>query len=207
MAQTLTAIAGLGNPGDKYEHTRHNAGFWLVDELARRHRGEFRYDKRHDADICKISIADQDVWLVKPQSYMNASGGPLRSFLDYYRLPVSSLMVAHDEIDLPVATVRIKKGGGHGGHNGLRDSIACLGKDFIRLRLGVGHPGSKEEVVNFVLKRAPAKEQALLDEANEKAADIIPIAISRGIDIAMNRLNKRPKKPKAEKPAPENEES
>ncbi len=201
MSEALTVLAGLGNPGDKYEQTRHNAGFWLVDELARRHGGSFRQERRYDAEVCRIDIDGHDLWLVKPMSYMNQSGGPLRAFVDYYRVPVTGLMIAHDEIDLPVGTLKIKKGGGHGGHNGLRDSIACLGRDFVRLRMGVGHPGSKDEVVDFVLKRASAKEQELLDAATEKAADAIPIALKRGVDIAMNRLNVKPKKKKAPKPA------
>ncbi|MEO0997698.1 MAG: aminoacyl-tRNA hydrolase, partial [Pseudomonadota bacterium] len=137
MTITITAIAGLGNPGDKYAATRHNAGFWLADELARRHGGQFRYERRFDADVCRVDIDGSDVWLVKPQGYMNESGRVLRAFVDYYRLAIPSLLVVHDEIDLPVGTVRIKKGGGHGGHNGLRDVSACLGGDYTRARVGV----------------------------------------------------------------------
>ncbi len=201
--QTLKILAGLGNPGDKYEQTRHNAGFWLVDELARRHDGVFRYERRFDSDVCKVEIAKQDFWLVKPQSYMNESGGPLRSFCDYYRVGVDELLVAHDEIDLPVGQLRLKKAGGHGGHNGLRDTIACLGPNFVRLRIGVGHPGAKSEVVSYVLKRASRKEQELLDQSVEKAADVFPTLARRGVDVAMNRMNKRPKKkkPPAETPS------
>lgn len=196
---TIKAIAGLGNPGDKYADTRHNAGFWLVDELARRHEGQFRYERRFDSDVCRIEISKSELWLIKPQSYMNESGGPLRKFTDYYRVDVTELLVAHDEIDLPVAELRLKKGGGHGGHNGLRDSIACFGPNFVRLRIGVGHPGSKSEVVSYVLKRASRKEQELLDESIEKAAGMFPTLARRGVDVAMNRLNQRPKKKK--KPA------
>lgn len=198
----ITVIAGLGNPGEKYADTRHNAGFWFVDELARRHNGAFRYERRHDVDACRISIDDHEFWLVKPLSYMNDSGGPLRSFLDYYRLKPKELMIAHDEIDLPIAELKIKKGGGHGGHNGLRDSIACLGKDFVRLRVGVGHPGHRDQVVSYVLKRASAKEQELLDESIITAADVTPLLIKRGVDRAMNKLNARPKS-KKESPAKE----
>jgi len=137
MTTHLTMIAGLGNPEERYERTLHNAGFWFVDEMARRARMSFKYEKRFDAEICKISIEGSDVWLVKPQSYMNLSGGPVRAMLDYYRLSAEQLLVAHDEIDLPPGTVRLKQGGGHGGHNGMRDVIQHCGRDFLRLRLGV----------------------------------------------------------------------
>ncbi len=202
--QRIAAIAGLGNPGDKYEDTRHNAGFWLVDELARRHEGQFRYERRFDADICKIEIAAHDFWLIKPQSFMNESGRPLRSFIDYYRVKPSELLVAHDEIDLPVAELRIKKAGGHGGHNGLRDTIACLGAEFARLRIGVGHPGRKSEVVSYVLKRANRAEQEALDAAIDRAAGIFPTLAKNGVDIAMNRLNRRRKAPKPDKEPKDN---
>ena len=135
MPQNLTIIAGLGNPEERYAKTLHNAGFWFVDELARRDAASFKYEKRFDAEICKLKISGQDIWLAKPQSYMNLSGSPVRSLLDYYRLSVSDLLVAHDEIDLPPGDVRLKLGGGHGGHNGLRDVMQHCGKDFMRLRI------------------------------------------------------------------------
>ncbi|MEQ9561363.1 MAG: aminoacyl-tRNA hydrolase, partial [Woeseiaceae bacterium] len=113
MSGHLSIIAGLGNPEERYERTLHNAGFWFVDALAKKHGGEFRLEKRFDAELCRIKIAGEDIWLVKPQSFMNLSGGPVRSVLDYYRLSTDKLLVAHDEIDLPPGTVRLKKGGGH----------------------------------------------------------------------------------------------
>ncbi|MBT8098007.1 MAG: aminoacyl-tRNA hydrolase, partial [Woeseia sp.] len=137
MTTHVTLIAGLGNPEQRYERTLHNAGFWFVDELAR-HCGEaFRFEKRFDAEMCRVRIDGEEIWLIKPQSYMNLSGGPLRAVQDYYRLTTPEMLVAHDEIDLPPGTVRLKKGGGHGGHNGLRDIIRHCGNDFMRLRLGV----------------------------------------------------------------------
>ncbi len=188
----LSIIAGLGNPEDKYERTLHNAGFWFVDAVARKYGGAFRYEKKFDADCCKVSIAGNEVWLVKPQSYMNLSGGPLRSVLDYYRLAVSDLLVAHDEIDLEPGTVRLKQGGGHGGHNGLRDVIQHTGSDFMRLRIGVGHPGHKDLVTDYVLKRASADvERAMLQNIDE-AADVMPILVEQGIGKAMTRLHTDP---------------
>ncbi|MDH3644899.1 MAG: aminoacyl-tRNA hydrolase, partial [Gammaproteobacteria bacterium] len=159
----LSIIAGLGNPEDKYERTLHNAGFWFVDALARKYGGQFRHEKRFDADYCRINLHGDDVWLVKPQSYMNLSGGPVRKMLDYYRLDPRHLLVAHDEIDLPPGTVRLKQGGGHGGHNGIRDVIRHCGADFMRLRLGVGHPGEKSKVTGYVLKRGANDVEAAVE--------------------------------------------
>ena len=189
MTTYLTAIAGLGNPEERHGRTLHNAGFWFVDELARRGGAEFRYEKRFDAEICRIHLSDNDVWLIKPQSYMNLSGGPVRGVLEYYRLAVSDLLVAHDEIDLPPGAVRLKKGGGHGGHNGLRDIIKHAGSDFMRLRIGVGHPGHKDLVTDYVLKRASAEvEQAMMRNIDD-AANVVPTLVEDGIEAAMTRLH------------------
>ena len=189
MTTYLTAIAGLGNPEERHARTLHNAGFWFVDELARCAGAEFRYEKRFDAEICRIHISDNDVWLIKPQSYMNLSGGPVRGVLEYYRLAVSDLLVAHDEIDLPPGTVRLKKGGGHGGHNGLRDIIKHTGSDFMRLRIGVGHPGHKDLVTDYVLKRASAEVEQAMRSNIDDAADVVPTLVEDGIEAAMTRLH------------------
>ena len=189
MTTYLTAIAGLGNPEERHARTLHNAGFRFVDELARRAGAEFRYEKRFDAEICRIHISDNDVWLIKPQSYMNLSGGPVRGVLEYYRLAVSDLLVAHDEIDLPPGTVRLKKGGGHGGHNGLRDVIKHTGSDFMRLRIGVGHPGHKDLVTDYVLKRATAEVEEAMRRNVDDAADVVPTLVEGGIEAAMTRLH------------------
>ena len=189
MSTQLSIIAGLGNPEERYARTLHNAGFWIVDEIARRWNGRFAYEKRFDADVCKVSIGDSDVWLVKPQSYMNLSGGPVRAVLDYYRLSVAQLLVAHDEIDLPPGTVRLKNGGGHGGHNGLRDLIQHCGNDFMRLRIGVGHPGEKDKVTGYVLKRASSEVESTLQISVIEAVDSIPVLVERGINEAMKALH------------------
>jgi PTH1 family peptidyl-tRNA hydrolase len=189
MASHLTIIAGLGNPEDRYAQTLHNAGFWFVDALAHAADTQFRYEKRFDAEVCKVAIAGEEVWLIKPQSYMNLSGGPVRSMLDYYRLKTSELLVAHDEIDLPPGTVRLKKSGGHGGHNGLRDVIQHCGQDFMRLRLGVGHPGQKDKVTGYVLKRASGDvESAILKNVDEAAA-VMSLLVDDGLDAAMKKLH------------------
>jgi len=189
MAKPVRIIAGLGNPEDKYGRTLHNAGFWFVDTLARKFGGSFRYEKKFDADYCRISLHGEDVWLVKPQSYMNQSGQPIRGVLDYYRLRPTELLVAHDEIDLPPETVRLKEGGGHGGHNGLRDIIRHCGADFLRLRLGVGHPGEKHKVTNYVLKKGSSDVEAAVERNIDAAIDVMPELVDGNVSAAMKKLH------------------
>lgn len=193
MSNSIRIIAGLGNPEDKYERTLHNAGFWFVDALADKYGGSFRYEKKFDADYCRINLHGEDVWLVKPQSYMNLSGGPIRGLMDYYRLKVSDLLVAHDEIDLPPGTTRLKSGGGHGGHNGLRDIINHCSADFVRLRLGVGHPGDKSQVTNYVLKRASSDVERAIEDSIVDAIAVMPLLIEDGLNAATKELHTREK--------------
>ncbi len=189
MSKPIRIIAGLGNPGEKYERTLHNAGFWFVDALARKYGGSFRYEKKFDADYCRINLHGEDVWLVKPQSYMNESGGPIRGVLDYYRLTLAELLVAHDEIDLPPGTTRLKQGGGHGGHNGLRDIIRHCGAEFLRLRLGVGHPGEKDKVTNYVLKRGSGETEDAIQRDIDDAMGVMPELVDGEINAAMKKLH------------------
>ena len=189
MSKPIRIIAGLGNPEEKYERTLHNAGFWFVDALARKYGGSYRYEKKFDADFCRINLHGEDVWLVKPQSYMNLSGQPIRGVLDYYRLRPTELLVAHDEIDLPPGTVRLKAGGGHGGHNGLRDIIRHCGAEFLRLRLGVGHPGEKHKVTNYVLKRGSGDIEGAVERNIEAAIDVMPDLVDGDVNAAMKKLH------------------
>ena len=189
MSNSIRIIAGLGNPEDKYERTLHNAGFWFVEAVARKYGGSFRYEKKFDAEYCKVNLHGDDVWLVKPQSYMNLSGGPIRGVLDYYRLNVSELLVAHDEIDLPSGTTRLKLGGGHGGHNGLRDIIQHCGAEFLRLRLGVGHPGDKSQVTKHVLKRGSADVERAIEDNIDEAIDVLPLLMDDGLSAAQKALH------------------
>ncbi len=189
MSKPIRIIAGLGNPEEKYERTLHNAGFWFVDELARKYGGSFRYEKKFDADYCRVNLHGEDVWLVKPQSYMNCSGQPIRGMLDYYRLRTNQLLVAHDEIDLPPGTVRLKEGGGHGGHNGLRDIIKHCGNEFLRLRLGVGHPGEKHKVTNYVLKRGSSDVESAVERNIDDAIDVMPEVVDGNVSAAMKKLH------------------
>ncbi|MGD9599708.1 MAG: aminoacyl-tRNA hydrolase [Steroidobacteraceae bacterium] len=185
----LKLIVGLGNPGDEYARTRHNAGFWFIDALAARHGGALRADRRHHGDLARVRIGDADVLLLKPMQYMNRSAGPVGSVADFYKIEPGAILVAHDELDLPVGTVRLKEGGGHGGHNGLRDLIPRLGEGFWRLRIGIGHPGEKSEVVDYVLTRAPAAEDEAIRAAVAAAGEIVPLLLAEGPQKAMHRLH------------------
>jgi PTH1 family peptidyl-tRNA hydrolase len=189
----LSIIAGLGNPEDKHASTLHNVGFWFVDALARKYGGSFRYDTKFDADYCRVNIRGDDIWLVKPQSYMNLSGGPVRAILDYYRLNPKNLLVAHDEIDLPPGTVRLKQGGGHGGHNGIRDVMRHCGSEFMRLRIGVGHPGEKDLVTGYVLKRGSKEVESAVERNVDEAMDVMPLLIDDGLNAAMKALHTKEK--------------
>jgi PTH1 family peptidyl-tRNA hydrolase len=187
----LRIIVGLGNPGPEHQVTRHNAGFWFVDLLARRHGAEFRDYRKYSGEAARVSISGQDIVLLKPTTYMNRSGLAVRQLCDFYKVAADEVLVAHDELDLPVGTVRLKNGGGHGGHNGLRDTIAHIGETFWRLRLGVGHPGNKTEVIDYVLTRAPRVEEDLIFDAVNMAADCMPLLIEQGAERAMTKLHSR----------------
>jgi len=187
----LRIIVGLGNPGPEHQVTRHNAGFWFVDLLARRHGAEFRDYRKYSGEAARLNVSGQDLVLLKPTTYMNRSGLAVRQLCDFYKVAADEVLVAHDELDLPVGTVRLKHGGGHGGHNGLRDTIAHIGETFWRLRLGVGHPGNKADVIDYVLTRAPRAEEDLIFDAVNLAADCIPLLIEQGAERAMTKLHSR----------------
>jgi peptidyl-tRNA hydrolase, PTH1 family len=184
-------IAGLGNPGPEYAQTRHNAGFWTVDLLAERHGGRFRVERKFGAEMATIAIEGIEVLLLKPQTFMNRSGAPVQAAAAYLKVPVAQILVAHDELDLPPGEARLKEGGGHGGHNGLRSLIAHLGPDFWRLRLGIGHPGNRAEVIDYVLNRPSREDESLIREAVAAAADVLPILLASGEQAAMNKLHSR----------------
>jgi PTH1 family peptidyl-tRNA hydrolase len=190
----IRLVVGLGNPGEKYARTRHNAGFWFVEELARRHGGQFRAEPKHQGELARVRVngsagASAELWLFKPTTYMNKSGGAIASLSHFYKLPIAATLVAHDELDLPPGVARLKWAGGHGGHNGLRDSIAAVGADFWRLRLGIGHPGHKDQVLDYVLQPASAADEQHINEAILKSADLLPMLLFEGAEKAMNRLH------------------
>jgi PTH1 family peptidyl-tRNA hydrolase len=186
----IQLIVGLGNPGTEYQATRHNAGFWFVDALARRCRQEFRGESRFSSDVARCLLDGRDCRLQKPQTFMNRSGLAVRSLMQFFRVPLEGILVAHDELDLPAGTVRLKTGGGHGGHNGLRDLISHLGsRDFHRLRIGIAHPGSKHQVVDYVLKPPGKDDRRLIEAALDSAADVMPLVLDGQLDKAMHRLH------------------
>ncbi len=188
----LKAIVGLGNPGSKYTETRHNAGFWFIDEVARKYSAVLRPDKKFHGEVAKISIEGSDIWLLKPATFMNLSGLAVQSLLSFYRFSPDQLLVAHDEIDLPPGTAKLKYGGGHGGHNGLRDIISQLGsKDFYRLRIGVGHPGNKDQVVDYVLNNASRDDRILIDRDIDDAVSVMPDLASGALEQAMQSLHSK----------------
>jgi PTH1 family peptidyl-tRNA hydrolase len=190
----LKIIVGLGNPGPEHLLTRHNAGFWFVDALAAKVGSRFRSHTKFQGDICRIEYAGDEVTLLKPMTYMNRSGLAIRAIVDYQKVAPQQVMVVHDELDLPVGDARFKQGGGHGGHNGLRDTVTHLGPDFWRLRLGIGHPGDKSQVIDYVLRRAPKAEEDLILAAVGRSVDALATFIDKGAERAMNELHTNGKK-------------
>ncbi|MGF1529661.1 MAG: aminoacyl-tRNA hydrolase [Candidatus Competibacterales bacterium] len=184
-------VVGLGNPGPQYRDTRHNAGFWWLDALAQRGGGAFRSDGKFAGEVCRLRLEGQELWLLKPMTYMNRSGQAIGRLATFYKIPRGAILVVHDELDLLPGAIRLKRGGGHGGHNGLRDTIQHLGgNDFWRLRIGIGHPGQREEVVNFVLHRPSRDEQTLIDAAMAEALEAFPLLLQGQWQKAMNRLHR-----------------
>lgn len=187
----IRLIAGLGNPEEKYAQTRHNAGFWFVDAVAEQRGAVFRYEERFKGEVAHFLFGDEKVWLLKPLTYMNRSGQSLHAFVQFYKIPIQQLLVAHDEIDLPNGAARIKRAGGHGGHNGLRSTFDHLGSDFLRLRLGIGHPGHKDDVTDYVLKRPGVKERREIDAAIDRASGTLDEILRGDAEAAMRQLHTR----------------
>lgn len=192
MTGSIQLIVGLGNPGEKYLQTRHNAGFWFVDELARRYGGSFRDEARYKGELAKVQVDGSDVVLLKPLTFMNRSGASVGAYARFFKIPVENILVAHDELDLPPGSCRLKRGGGHGGHNGLRDIAQVMGsRDFLRLRVGIGHPGAAPLVTNYVLGRPSPDDRAAILRALDDAADVMPLVLGGQMDKAMQQLHTR----------------
>jgi PTH1 family peptidyl-tRNA hydrolase len=186
----IRLIVGLGNPGSDYELTRHNAGFWLVDRLAAQHHQSFRTESRHHGMVCQLNLHGKEVRLLKPATFMNRSGQAVSSLANYFRVVPDEILVIHDELDLAPGQVRFKTGGGHAGHNGLRDIMSALGnRDFHRLRLGIDHPNDRAAVVNYVLGRPSKSDREAIDAAIDKAIDCLPEVVAGKIQKAMNQLH------------------
>ena len=193
MGQQIELIVGLGNPGPEHQRTRHNAGFWFADLLARAYGGTFRLENRFHGNIAEIRLDTHRLRLLKPQTFMNDSGRAVVAIASYYKIPLENVLIAYDELDLEPGRAQLKFDGGHGGHNGMRDVVQCVGKAFWRLRLGIGHPGKgrREEVVNYVLRPASsADEEQILDAVNA-AIDVLPVLLEQGAERAKTQLHSR----------------
>jgi len=188
---TIELIVGLGNPGSKYEQTRHNAGFWFVEEIARLKGAHFRPESKFSGEVCKVNLEGRDIWLLKPDTFMKRSGLAIKQLASFYKIPAENILVAHDELDLEPGIARLKSGGGHGGHNGLRDTIAQMGKDFHRLRIAIGHPGHRDQVSDYVLHRPSQDEQISIENSIDDALGALPLLAEGSWEKAVHRLHSK----------------
>src|SRR5690606_15279955 len=193
MRQRLDLIVGLGNPGPKYQLTRHNAGFWFADLLAPAHGASFSQGKKLRGETAEITIASHRIRLLKPLTYMNLTGQAVAAAVSYYKSEPQHVLVAYDEIDLPPGRAKLKFDGGHAGHNGIRNIMEHIGPEFWRLRIGVGHPGPgrRDEVIGRGLDRASPEEAKLILETIGEAVELLPVFVEEGAERATNRLHER----------------
>ena len=191
--EDIRLIVGLGNPGREYEKTRHNAGFWWVDAIAEGKRAPWKRETKFSGYTTRVEEGGREFTFLKPSTYMNESGRSVAALLRFYKIEPAAMLVVHDELDLPPGTVRLKKGGGTGGHNGLTDIVEALDtKDFWRLRIGIGHPGHKDLVADYVLHQARGEEQALIDPPFERSLDLMPWLAKGKMTDAMTWLHTKP---------------
>ncbi|WP_354668631.1 aminoacyl-tRNA hydrolase [Pseudoalteromonas sp. C2R02] len=188
---SIQMLVGLANPGPEYAKTRHNAGAWFIEQIAHRYNCTLKHDPKYHGLTGKVIIQNQEFKLLIPTTFMNLSGKSVGSLANFFKIPVENILVAHDELDLDPGTAKLKKGGGHGGHNGLKDIISKMAnkKDFMRLRIGIGHPGHREQVTGWVLGKAPQSEQELMDAAIDEAVRCLEILAKDGVLKAQNRLH------------------
>lgn len=190
MPSGIKLIVGLGNPGPEHIATRHNAGFWFVDQLSEEYSLRFRTESKFQAEICRWQTPEFDCRIAKPMTYMNRSGITVAALVNFFKIPVGEMLVVHDEIDLDTGIARLKFSGGHGGNNGLRDIIENLGiRDFYRLRIGVGHPGSSDKVTPHVLGRPSAEDEKLILQAIDDGIAVLPELLHGEYQKAMTRLH------------------
>lgn len=187
----IRLLVGLGNPGREYRDTRHNVGFWWIDQLAEETHAALKPESRFRAEVARVRLSGNEVCLLKPQTYMNASGQAVALWANYYKITPEEILVVHDELDLPPGAVRLKRGGGSAGHNGLKDIIAHCGAGFWRLRLGIGHPGQRDKVVDYVLHRPSREDETALREAIARSLSVLPLIVAGDLETAMHRLHSR----------------
>lgn len=192
MTLPLRLIVGLGNPGRDYERTRHNAGFWFADAVASQHGGSFRLESKFRGELAQVRIDGETLLVLKPVTFMNSSGESVQALAAFHKILPEQILVVHDELDLPVGAARLKSGGGHGGHNGLRSLHQHLGEAYLRLRLGVGHPGSKERVHGYLTaERTPSEEEKLIHAGIAAGLDVLPVLVTGSIEKAMQQLHSK----------------
>ena len=203
MPDLIRLVVGLGNPGKEYERTRHNAGFWLVERFAAQSGAVLRKDSKFQALVGRHGPSG--AWLVLPQSFMNSSGRPVQMIAGFFKIAAAEILVVHDEVDFPPGTAKLKLGGGIAGHNGLKDISQRLAThDYWRLRLGVGHPGNKDAVADYVLGKPPAEDKAAIDETIARSIEVLPLCLSGDLQGAMQNLHTHEKeKPSETRPVPE----
>jgi PTH1 family peptidyl-tRNA hydrolase len=198
----IRLLVGLGNPGPEYDDTRHNAGFWWVDEVARKLGARLVPDRGYHGLVARVNRPGGPVWLLQPQTYMNLSGKSVAALALFFKIAPEEILVAHDELDLMPGQMKIKLGGSHAGHNGLKDIQAQLGTaDYWRLRLGIGHPGVKAEVINYVLRKPPLAERELVDGCISRSLESLDLLLGGDMDKAMMKIHAKPPRPKPPKPA------
>ena len=186
----ISLVCGLGNPGAQYEATRHNAGFWFLDALQRVVPLPWRPETRFLGDLADTRVEQQRVRFLKPATFMNECGGAVASVCSYFDIPAEAVLVVHDDLDLPPGTVRVKQGGGHGGHNGLRDIFSKLGsREFIRLRIGIGHPGNSDDVTDWVLRKPSSEDKTAILDAIDRALDEINPMMAGDLEPVMKALH------------------
>lgn len=189
---SIKLIVGLGNIGAEYEQTRHNVGFWLIDQLAWQHKAQLREEKKFFGEVARISHQGRDVWLLKPSTYMNLSGKAVGALAQFYKILPDEILVVHDELDIPCGQIRFKLGGGNGGHNGLKDIQAKLGTpNFYRLRLGIDHPGDKNLVVGYVLNKPSAEDRDKIERAMDKSLSVLPDILDGKLEDAVRVLHSK----------------
>lgn len=192
MSNKIKMIVGLGNPGSEYEQTRHNAGFWFIDELAWQYKATLKEEKKFFGSVARISISGSDLWLLKPSTFMNRSGQAVAALAQFYKIKPEEILVVHDELDIPCGRIKFKLGGGNGGHNGLKDIQARLGTpDFYRLRLGIDHPGKRNLVVGYVLNKPSPEHRQQIDEAINKSLKAVPMLLAGEWEEAVRFLHSK----------------
>ena len=192
MSNEIKMIVGLGNPGSEYEQTRHNAGFWFIDELAWQYKATLKEEKKFFGSVARISISGSDLWLLKPSTFMNRSGQAVAALAQFYKIKPEEILVVHDELDIPCGRIKFKLGGGNGGHNGLKDIQARLGTpDFYRLRLGIDHPGERNLVVGYVLNKPSPEHRQQIDEAINKSLKAVPMLLAGEWEEAVRFLHSK----------------